>query len=324
MNRQFVVSRITHDNGKAFIADPTSRLYKGDKAFVICEAEDKAAILAFLGSEVNISYDQWCRFDGQLISRRIVITRPEINGKRLQDLRLRSRYGINISRVNRAGVDLLPYQGMELQLGDKIMVVGSEEALKKVGDLLGNSLKKLHEPHILTIFLGIAIGVLLGSIPLMHVPQPVKLGLAGGPMIVAILIGRFGTHWHLITYTTLSANLMLREIGISLFLAAVGISAGDGFVPAIMGGGYVWIGYALLIAIVPLLVVGVLGRLIFKTNFYTLMGMLSGSMTNPIALTFANTTAGNDMPAVAYSTVYPVATFLRVLVAQLMIMAALM
>ena len=198
-------------------------------------------------------------------------------------MRLRTKYGINITRLNRAGVDIIPYQGMELQLGDKVMVVGSESAINEVADLLGNSLKKLHQPHILTIFLGIALGVLVGSIPLVESPS-VKLGLAAGPMLMAIIIGRFGTHWHLITYTTLSANLMLREIGLSMFLAAVGLASGQGFVSAVISGGYVWVIYALLIAILPLVIVGVLARYIYKLDYYSIMGTLAGSMTNPIAL----------------------------------------
>ena len=235
-------------------------------------------------------------------------------------MRLRTKYGINITRVNRSGVDIIPHQGMELQLGDKVMVVGSEEAINKVADLLGNSLKKLHEPHILTIFLGIAIGVFVGSIPLFNIPQPVRLGLAAGPMVVAILIGRFGTHWHLITYTTISANLMLREVGLAMFLAAVGLASGNGFVEAVVNGGYVWTIYALLIAIIPVVLVGIFARLVYKTDYYTLMGVLSGSMSNPIALSYANGIAGSDMPAISYATVYPLVMFLRVVLSQVMIL----
>ncbi len=218
---------------------------------------------------------------------------------------------------------LIPYQGLELQVGDRVMVVGPEKAVTQVADVLGNSLKKLNQPNLVTIFVGIALGVLLGSIPLMNVPQPVKLGLAGGPLIVAILIGRFGTHFHLVTYTTMSANLMLREIGIALFLAAVGIGAGDGFIEAIAGGGYRWIGYGVIITVVPLLIVSLFARLKLKMNYYTLMGMIAGAMTDPPALAYANATAGNDMPAVGYSTVYPVVMFLRVLTAQIFILFAL-
>ena len=321
--RQFVISRISHDGNKAFIADASSMVYCGDKIFVVSSAEDKEAILAFLGREVEMLEEEWGEFEGQLVSRRIVVTRSEINGKRFVDLRLRTKYGINITRVNRAGVDIIPHQGMELQLGDKVMVVGSEEAINEVSKLLGNSLKKLHEPHIFTLFLGIALGVLVGSIPFIEAPQPVKLGLAAGPMLMAILIGRFGTHWHLITYTTLSANLMLREVGLAMFLASVGLASGNGFVEAVVGGGYIWLLYALIIAIVPLLIVGLFARLYCKMDIFTIMGMLSGSMTNPIALNYANSLAGSDMPAISYATVYPLAMFLRVLIAQTMILSLL-
>ena len=318
--RQFVISRISHDGNKAFIADATSIVHCGDNIFVVSSVEDKEAILAFLGREIEMLEEEWGEFEGQLVSRRILVTQPKINGKRFVDLRLRTKYGINITRVNRAGVDIIPHQGMELQLGDKVMVVGSEEAINEVAKLLGNSLQKLRDPHIFTIFLGIALGVFVGSIPLIDAPQPIKLGLAAGPMLMAILIGRFGTHWHLITYTTLSANLMLREVGLAMFLASVGLASGNGFVSAVVNGGYIWLLYALIIAIVPLILVGVYARLRYKCDFFTITGMLSGSMTNPIALNYANSLAGSDMPAITYATVYPLAMFLRVIIAQLMIL----
>ena len=321
--RQFVISRISHSDNKAFIADSSSQVHCGDKIFVVSSAEDKEAILAFLGNEIEMLEEEWGEFEGQLVSRRIVVTQPNINGKRFVDLRLRTKYGINITRVNRAGVDIIPHQGMELQLGDKVMVVGSEEAINEVAKLLGNSLKKLHEPHIFTLFIGIALGVLVGSIPLIDTPQPIKLGLAAGPMLMAIIIGRFGTHWHLITYTTLSANLMLREVGLAIFLASVGLASGNGFVDAVVGGGYIWLLYALIIAVVPLILVGVYARLRYKMDFFSIMGMLSGTMTNPIALNYANSLAGSDMPAISYATVYPLAMFLRVIIAQSMILMLL-
>ncbi len=321
--RQFVISRISHGDNKAFIADSSSQVHCGDKIFVVSSAEDKEAILAFLGNEIEMLEEEWGEFEGQLVSRRIVVTQPNINGKRFVDLRLRTKYGINITRVNRAGVDIIPHQGMELQLGDKVMVVGSEEAINEVAKLLGNSLKKLHEPHIFTLFIGIALGVLVGSIPLIDAPQPIKLGLAAGPMLMAIIIGRFGTHWHLITYTTLSANLMLREVGLAMFLTSVGLASGNGFVDAVVGGGYIWLLYALIIAVVPLILVGVYARLRYKMDFFSIMGMLSGTMTNPIALNYANSLAGSDMPAISYATVYPLAMFLRVIIAQSMILMLL-
>ena len=323
INRSFVISRIMHQDGTITIADGTSILKIGEKLLVICSPDDSEAVIAFLGQQIEMTKEEWGakqESQTQLVSRRIIITKPEINGKKFSDLRLRTKYGINITRVNRAGIDLIPYQGMELQMGDRVMVVGNEEAIEQVASVLGNSLKKLREPQLLTIFLGIALGVLFGSIPLMNIPQPVKLGLAGGPLIVALLIGRFGPHFHLVTYTTMSANLMLREVGLSMFLAGVGIGAGDGFVDAIVGGGYRWIGYGFIITVLPIMIVGLFARLKLKINYYTLMGLLSGSMTNPPALGYSNATSGNDMPALGYATVYPVVMFLRVLTAQMLIL----
>lgn len=325
VNRSFVISRIMHQDGTITIADGTSILKIGEKLRVICSPDDSEAVVAFLGQQIEMTKEEWGatpESQTQLVSRRIIITKPEINGKKFSDLRLRTKYGINITRVNRAGIDLIPYQGMELQMGDRVMVVGNEDAIEQVADVLGNSVKKLREPQLLTIFLGIALGVLFGSIPLMNIPQPVKLGLAGGPLIVALLIGRFGPHFHLVTYTTMSANLMLREVGLAMFLAGVGIGAGDGFVEAIVGGGYRWIGYGFIITVLPLMIVGLFARLKLKINYYTLMGLLSGSMTNPPALGYSNATSGNDMPALGYATVYPVVMFLRVLTAQMLIMLA--
>ena len=323
INRSFVISRIMHQDGTITIADGTSILKIGEKLRVICSPDDSEAVVAFLGQQIEMTKEEWGatpESQTQLVSRRIIITKPEINGKKFSDLRLRTKYGINITRVNRAGIDLIPYQGMELQMGDRVMVVGNEDAIEQVADVLGNSVKKLREPQLLTIFLGIALGVLFGSIPLMNIPQPVKLGLAGGPLIVALLIGRFGPHFHLVTYTTMSANLMLREVGLAMFLAGVGIGAGDGFVEAIVGGGYRWIGYGFIITVLPLMIVGLFARLKLKLNYYTLMGLLSGSMTNPPALGYSNATSGNDMPALGYATVYPVVMFLRVLTAQMLIL----
>ena len=325
VNRQFVISRVMHPDGSITMADADTKIHLGDRLWVICQAEDVEAVVAFLGHRVELTDEDWGNNtpNAELISRRILITKSSINGKKFSDLRLRTKYGITITRVNRAGMDLIPYQGLELQVGDRVMVVGPAKSVAKVADVLGNSLKKLDHPNLITIFVGIALGVLLGSIPLMNVPQPVKLGLAGGPLIVAILIGRFGTHFHLVTYTTASANLMLREVGIALFLAAVGIGAGDGFVEAVVNGGYRWIGYGFIITVVPILIVAIIARLWLKMNYYTLMGLIAGSTTDPPALAYANAAAGNDMPAVGYSTVYPMVMFLRVLTAQIFILFAL-
>lgn len=325
INRSFVISRIKHADGSITIADGNDVLKVGDRLRLISSPEDTEAIVTFLGQRVDMPMEEWGAgqmAQKQLVSRRIIITKSEINGKRLSDLHLRSRYGINITRINRAGFDLIPYQGMELQMGDRVMVVGNEKAIEQVAGVLGNSLKKLREPQLLTIFLGIALGVLIGSIPLVNMPQPVKLGLAGGPLIVALLIGRFGPHFHLVTYTTMSANLMLREVGLALFLACVGISSGDGFAAAIAGGGYRWIGYGFIITVVPTVLVGLFARLKLKMSYYTLMGLIAGSTTDSPALGYAGDAAGNDMPAVGYATVYPVVMFLRVLTAQMLILAA--
>ena len=320
-----VISRMWHD-GHVLIPMSDRILQENDVLLVITKPEEAEELRLVFGKQEQKDWNSenidWNKIDSELTSQRILVTRPEINGKKLSDLRLRTKYNINITRINRAGIDLVPYQGMELQIGDRVMVVGQEKAIEQVADVLGNSMKKLNEPQLLTIFFGIALGVLFGSVPLMNIPQPVKLGLAGGPLIIALLIGRFGPHFHLVTYTTMSANLMLREVGLAMFLAGVGIGAGDGFIEAIVGGGYRWIGYGVIITVLPLLIVGLFARLKLKMNYYTLMGLMAGSVTDPPALGYANATAGNDMPAVGYATVYPVVMFLRVLTAQLLILMA--
>ena len=237
-------------------------------------------------------------------------------------MQLRSNFGVNVTRVNRAGFDLVATPVLPLQLGDRLTVVGTEAGIAAVEKIMGNSLRRLREPNLITIFLGIVLGVLLGSIPFMlpGIPQPVKLGLAGGPLIVSILLSRFGYKYKLITYTTVSANLMLREVGISIFLACVGLGAGEGFVETIVNGGYMWILYGVAITLIPILVAGSIARLVYKINYFSIMGLLSGAMTDPPALAYSNITAGNDAPAVSYATVYPLTMFLRVISAQLMIL----
>ena len=322
INRKFVISRIAHPDGTIVLADSNSIISLGDKVLVVCASEDCEAVTAFIGNRIEMGEKEWDTPDSKLVSRRILITKPEINGKTFADLRLRTRYGINITRVNRAGVDLIPYQGMQLQIGDRVMVVGPENAIEKVAAVLGNSLKKLREPNLVTIFVGIALGVLLGSIPLLNVPQPVKLGLAGGPLIVALLLGRFGPRFHLVTYTTMSANLMLREIGIVLFLASVGIEAGEHFVQTVVeGSGLSYVGYGFLITTIPLLIIGIIARLYCKVNYFTLMGLIAGSNTDPPALAYSNQASGNDAPSVGYSTVYPLTMFLRILAGQMILLA---
>ena len=323
-HRDFVISRVWRDSNKQIeIASANTVLQENDKVFVITTETDAETIKTFIGEEIDMERKQWIRMESQFINRRILITKPELNGKRLGQLKLRKLYGINITRINRAGVDLVAKPGLTLQVGDRVNVVGTETAVSNVEKVLGNSMKRLNEPNLITIFVGIALGIVLGSIPISFpgIPQPVKLGLAGGPLVVAILISRFGYHYKLITYTTQSANLMLREIGITLFLACVGISAGDGFVDTIVNnGGFAWIGYGFIITFVPLMIIGCIGRYFCKVNYFTLMGLIAGSTTDPPALAYSNATAGNDAPSVGYATVYPLNMFLRVLTAQLLIL----
>lgn len=323
-HRDFVISRVWRDSNKQIeIASANTVLQENDKVFVITTETDAETIKTFIGEEIDMERKQWIRMESQFVNRRILITKPELNGKRLGQLKLRKLYGINITRINRAGVDLVAKPGLTLQVGDRVNVVGTETAVSNVEKVLGNSMKRLNEPNLITIFIGIALGIVLGSIPITFpgIPQPVKLGLAGGPLVVAILISRFGYHYKLITYTTQSANLMLREIGITLFLACVGISAGDGFVDTIVNnGGFAWIGYGFIITFVPLMIIGCIGRYFCKVNYFTLMGLIAGSTTDPPALAYSNATAGNDAPSVGYATVYPLTMFLRVLTAQLLIL----
>ena len=326
INRSFVVSRICRANGTIEIANANTVLAENDKMLIICASEDVEAIEMMLGHQINMQHSDWLNLDQQFISRRIIITQPHINGKTIGELRLRSSYAVNVTRVNRSGVDLIPEHNLELQIGDRLTVVGSEMAIDAVAKALGNSMRRLREPNLISIFLGIFLGVLVGSIPIAipGMPQAVKLGLAGGPLIVAILISRFGAHYHLVTYTTMSANLMLREVGISLFLAAVGISAGEGFIDTVVNQcGYMWVLYGIIITMLPILLVGIFARKVFKLNYFTLMGVVAGSMTNPPALAYSNATAGNDVPAVSYATVYPFMMFLRVLTAQLFVLFGL-
>ena len=322
-NREFVISRISHVNNEVEIPSSTTVLCENDKIFVITTERDAEALRTFIGEEIDMDRKEWIRKDSQFINRRILITKSELNGKRLGTLKLRNLYGVNITRVNRSGVDLVANPNLTLQVGDRVNVVGTESAIESVEKVLGNSMKRLNEPNLLFIFVGIFLGIFLGSIPFVFpgIPQPVKLGLAGGPLIVSILISRFGYKYKLVTYTTMSANLMLREIGITLFLACVGIGAGDGFIDTIVNnGGLSWIGYGFVITTIPLLIIGTIGRYFFKLNYFTLMGLIAGSTTDPPALAYANMTAGNDAPAVGYATVYPLTMFLRVLTAQLLIL----
>ena len=320
LGRNIVVSRVHHVGKEQELVDADTILHIDDELLVVTTVKDAASVIAFIGKEVETEWDDK---NQNFISRRILITKPELNGKKLAELNLRSSFGISITRVNRAGVDLVATPSLQLQMGDRVTIVGTESSIKKSEKLLGNSLKRLDHPNLIPIFIGIALGVILGSIPFVFpgIPQPVKLGLAGGPLIVAILIGRFGPQYKLVTYTTTSANLMVREIGIALFLACVGLEAGEGFVETVVEKqGYIWIGYGAIITIVPLLIAGFIGRYVFKINYFTLIGVLSGATTNPPALAFSNDTTSCDAPSVGYATVYPFAMFLRVLTAQLLIL----
>ncbi|MCI5665051.1 MAG: putative transporter [Mediterranea sp.] len=320
LGRPFVCSRICHE-GHVAIPDHTTLFQIGDQLLIVCSEEDAPAVTAFIGREIQVD---WEKQDMPMVSRRILVTKSEINGKKLGDLHFRSMYGVNITRVNRSGMDLFADPGLVLQVGDRVMVVGQQDAVERVARVLGNQLKRLDTPNIVTIFVGIFLGILLGSLPIAFpgMPTPVKLGLAGGPLVVAILIGRFGHKLKLVTYTTMSANLMLREIGIVLFLASVGIEAGEHFVETVVeGNGLSYVGYGFLITVPPLLIIGLLGRFYYKINYFTLMGLIAGSNTDPPALAYSNQTAGNDAPAVGYSTVYPLTMFLRILTGQMILLA---
>ncbi len=323
VEKDFVISRVLHSKtGLLEVPKTETKLFENDKVLIVSNLNNINIIEALLGELIDMNREDWNKLDSQLVSRRIVITKTEINGRSLGALKLRNNFGVNITRVNRAGVDLIADSGLQLQVGDRVTVVGSEDAIANVERYLGNSMKRLREPNLISIFIGIALGVLLGSIPIMFpgIPQPVKLGLAGGPLIVAILLSKFGHKLKLVTYTTMSANLMLREVGIAIFLACVGLEAGGSFIETIVNGGYKWIGYGVIITLIPILTMGIIGRKVYKVNYFTLMGMIAGSMTDPPALSFANTTAGNDIPAVGYATVYPLTMFLRVITAQLLIL----
>lgn len=319
LGRPFVCSRIRHE-GHVSIPNHETIFHVGDQLFIVCSEEDAEAVAAFIGKEIHVD---WEKQDTPMVSRRILVTKSEINGKKLGSLHFRSMYGVNVTRINRSGMDLFADPNLVLQVGDRVMVVGQQDAVERVAGVLGNQLKRLDTPNIVTIFVGIFLGILLGSLPITFpgMPTPVKLGLAGGPLVVAILIGRFGHKMHLVTYTTMSANLMLREIGIVLFLASVGIEAGEHFVQTVVeGSGLLYVEYGFLITVIPLLIIGMISRFYCKVNYFTLMGLIAGSNTDPPALAYANQTSGNDAPAVGYSTVYPLTMFLRILAGQMILL----
>ena len=319
LNRDFVCSRLLHD-GHVITPMGKTIFHIGDKLFVVCAEKDAEAIIAFIGPEVEID---WKTQDEPMVSKRIVVTRPSINGKTLGQMHFSRGFGVNVTRVTRHGMDLFAHSRLSLQVGDRVMVVGPEGAVNRMAAVLGNSVKRLNAPNIATIFVGIFVGIIFGSIPIAcpGIPVPIKLGIAGGPLIIAILIGRFGYKVHLVTYTTTSANMMLREIGLVLFLASVGIKAGDGFLETIIQGDglkYVYTGF--LITVIPIIIIGLIARLKYKFNYFTIMGMIAGTYTDPPALAYANAACSKDAPAVGYSTVYPLSMFLRIFTAQIIVL----
>ena len=320
VHMNLIVSRLVRPDGEDELPDVDTVLHVGDRIRVVVDKENEKSIL-LLGMETSLPTDH--KAHAHLVSRHVIVTKNELNGKRIGDLNVRATYHVSITRIRRAGVELLATRDLYLQLGDRITVVGEERAVDKVEQLFGNSTKRLDVPNLASIFLGIALGVLAGVVPIMlpGLAQPFKLGIAGGSLIIAILMSCFGPKLHIITYTTSSANLMIREIGIAMFLAAVGFGAGKTFIPTLLDGGYMWIGYGVIITLLPLLIVGTIARLWLKLDYFTLMGLIAGSTTDPPALAYATTvSSANDRAAVAYSTVYPVTMFLRVLTGQLMIL----
>lgn len=320
--RDFVCTRIIQD-GHMITPNANTVLRLGDRMFLVCAEDDSEAIMAFIGPKIEQDWDATNQQDKPMVSRRILVTQPNINGKTLGELHFSSMYGVNVTRVNRSGMDLFAARQLRLQVGDRVMVVGPQDAIERVANLLGNQLRRLDHPNIVTIFVGILCGILFGSLPIAipGMPTPVKLGLAGGPLIISILIGRFGHKVKLVTYTTMSANLMLREVGLVLFLASVGIKAGENFVQMVVeGDGVLYVGLGFLITFIPLIIIGIIARWHHRVNYFTLMGLIAGSNTDPPALAYANQIAGNDAPAVGYSTVYPLTMFLRILTAQLLIL----
>lgn len=321
LNRDIVCTRLRH-NGEVKIPTRDTIFELGDDILVVCAEADSEAIKAFIGPEIDA---EWSEEDQNqpMISRRIVVTNSSMNGKTLGKMHFSSVYGVNVTRITRQGIDLFASRNLHFYIGDRIMVVGPEENVNRVSELMGNSVKRLNAPNIATIFIGLMVGILFGSLPfaIPGMPVPLKLGLAGGPLIIAILIGRFGYRMKLVTYTTTSANMMLREIGLVLFLASVGIKAGGGFWETVVDGDglkYVYTGF--LITIIPILLVGTFARIKYKFNYFTIMGMIAGTYTDPPALAYANSICSKDAPSIGYSTVYPLSMFLRIFTAQIIVL----
>ncbi len=319
LNRDFVCSRILHE-GHVSIPNRNTVFHIGDQLFMVCAEADAEAIMAFIGPKIEV---EWEKQDQPLVNKRILITRPSINGKTLGQMHFSSVHGVNVTRVTRQGMDLFASAGLPLQVGDRIMVVGPEDAVNRVADAMGNSIRRLDAPNIATIFVGIFLGIFFGSLPIAipGIPIPMKLGIAGGPLIIAILIGRYGYKVKLVTYTTTSANMMLREIGLVLFLASVGVKAGAGFVDTVVeGDGLLYVLTGFLITVIPILIIGPIARMRFRFNFFTIMGMLAGTYTDPPALAYANSVCSKEAPALGYSTVYPLCMFLRIFTAQIIVL----
>ncbi|MCR5131027.1 MAG: putative transporter [Prevotella sp.] len=321
LHRDIVCTRLLHD-GRILIPNRDTVFDLDDEVLVVCAEADAEAIQAFIGPLID---HHWDIEDTKqpMVSKRIVVTNPKMNGKTLGKMHFSSVYGVNVTRITRQGIDLFASRNHHFHVGDRIMVVGPEDNVNRVADLMGNSVKRLDAPNIATIFIGIVVGILFGSLPIAipGMPVPLKLGLAGGPLIIAILIGRFGYRMKLVTYTTTSANMMLREIGLVLFLASVGIKAGAGFWDTVISGDgikYVYTGF--LITIIPILIVGTIARLRYKFDYFTIMGMLAGTYTDPPALAYANATCSREAPAIGYSTVYPLSMFLRIFTAQIIVL----
>lgn len=319
LNRDFVVSRLVH-NGELCIPNRDTVFHLGDQMLIVCAEADQEAIMAFIGPKLDIDFEQ---SDQPLVSKRILITNPSINGKTLASMHFSSVHGVNVTRITRHGLDLFASASLPMQVGDKIMVVGPEDAVDRVANKMGNSIRRLNAPNIATIFVGIILGIIFGSLPVAipGMPVPLRLGIAGGPLIIAILIGRYGYKIHLVTYTTTSANMMLREIGLVLFLASVGIKAGANFFETVVeGDGLLYVLTGFLITIIPILIVGPIARIRYKFNYFTIMGMIAGTYTDPPALAYANSVCSKEAPAIGYSTVYPLSMFLRIFTAQIVVL----
>ena len=317
----YVVSRIMKGNDIIFASGDTV-LEEGDKVLIVTSQHEVDKLRILFGQEVPMHLEDWDRLDHHLVTRRLTVTKSSLTGKKLRDLHFRGAYSVSVTRVIRAGVELVARPDLYLQMGDALICIGAEENIKRVAEKVGNTSGALDKPNLVPIFLGIVVGIIFGSLPIRFpgIPQAIKLGLAGGPLIIAILLGHFGPKYKITTFTTMSANLMIREIGISLFLAAVGLGAGENFVSSIVNGGYWWILYGALITLIPVTVTIIIARLVAHLNFYQILGLISGSCCNPPALAFAQGMYGSDYPSVNYATVYPLSMFLRVLVAQLLIL----